>query len=162
MTVFVATTKPHYCTVFSDKTVCHNITSKLVKHFARLRCAPTDHRLATCVRTKHLRHGCKDKSVLWYSRKTTSWCMWPPSLTVESVLWCLRAGQRHAGTPRVLDGESSERCSDRPRRTGRWNQGFLCNAFLSLSVVLLAQTGHRRCANPQPSVFSSLPPTCRW
>lgn len=72
--LFVATTKPHYCAVFSHKTVCRSITSKLVKHFAR-QYAPTDHRLATCVRTEHLRHDCKDKSVLWYSRKTASWCM---------------------------------------------------------------------------------------
>lgn len=79
-------------------------------------------------------------------KERTPWSVWPSSLTVESVLRCVRAGQRHAGTPRVEDGwrQSWE------RRWCRWTRSLLCALFSGtlLCLLLKLKPGTDNRANP--------------
>lgn len=66
--------------------------------------------------------------------------MWPPSLTAEPVLRCVRAGHGHAGSLRGwMEAEPGETLE-------QVDADCAACAFLSDTVVFVvkAETGHRR------------------
>lgn len=74
------------------------------------------------VQRRHPLPSCGGKTMLSYLRSLGS--MWPPSLTIESVLRCVRAGHRHAGTLRGwMDGRRAG------RDAGAGGRRFCCVRF---------------------------------